>query len=146
MLGDVAAAANVFAYQGDLTSAAKALDFAEQVRREVAQHPADEPNEPMDESWRRVALGDLYSAVGAPPSSLRQVWQSAAEAGRMASPEKRKHLAHSGASAAIGLFTGIAGDSTALVEYRTMSGDPLSREVRALLALSRGDSVAARCS
>jgi tetratricopeptide (TPR) repeat protein len=62
----------------------------------------------------------------------------------MASPEKRKHLAHSGASAAIGLFTGVASDTTALVEYRTMSGDPLSREVRALLALSRGDSVAAR--
>jgi len=144
VLGDVAAAANVFAYQGDLTSTAKALDFAEQVRREVVQHAAGEPNEPTDESWRRVMLGDLYSAIGAPASSLRQVWQSAAEAGRMANPEKRKHLAHSGASAAIGLFTGLAGDSTALVEYRTMSGDHLSREVRALLALSRGDSVAAR--
>jgi len=144
VLGDVAAAANVFAYQGDLTSAAKALDFAEQVRREVVQHASGEPNEPTDESWRRVMLGDLYSAIGAPASSLRQVWQSAAEAGRMANPEKRKHLAHSGASAAIGLFTGLAGDSSALVEYRTMSGDPLSREVRALLALSRGDSVAAR--
>ena len=144
VLGDVAAAANVFAYQGDLTSAAKALDFAEQVRREVVQHASGEPNEPTDESWRRVMLGDLYSAIGAPASSLRQVWQSAAEAGRMANPEKRKHLAHSGASAAIGLFTGLAGDSSALVEYRTMSGAPLSREVRALLALSRGDSVAAR--
>ena len=144
VVGDIAAAANVFAYQGDLTSAAKALDFAEQVRREVVQHAAREPNEPTDESWRRMALGDLYSAIGAPASSLRQVWQSAAEAGRMASPDKRKHIAHSGASAAIGLFTGLAGDTSALVEYRTMSGDPLSREVRALLALSRGDSVAAR--
>ena len=144
IFNDIAAAANVFAYQGDLGSAAKALDLAEQVRREVVQHSAGEPNEPADESWRRVVLGDLYSAIGAPPSSLRQVWQSAAEAGRMASPEKRKHLAHSGASAAIGLFTGVASDTTALVEYRTMSGDQLSREVRALLALSRGDSLGAR--
>jgi serine/threonine-protein kinase len=144
VVGDIAAAANVFAYQGDLTHAAKALDLAEQVRREVVQHPAGSSDEPMDESWRRVALGDLYSAAGGPAASLRQVWQSAAEAGRMANAEKRKHLAHSGAAAAIGLFTGPAADTSALVEYRTMSGDPLSREVRALLALSRGDSVAAR--
>jgi tetratricopeptide (TPR) repeat protein len=79
-----------------------------------------------------------------PVSSLRQVWQSAAEAGRMAAPESRKHLVHSGASAAIGLFTGPSADSSALVEYRSMTGESLSPEVRALLALSRGDSTGAR--
>jgi tetratricopeptide (TPR) repeat protein len=141
VVGDIAAAANVFAYQGDLAHAAKALDLAEQVGREVVRHS---PGEPMGESWRRVKLGELYEAAGVPPASLRQVWQSAAEAGRMATPDKRKHLAHSGAAAAIGLFTGPAADSTALVEYRSISGDPLSREVRALLALSRGDSAGAR--
>ena len=35
VVSDIAAAANVFAYQGDLTNAAKALDLADQVRREV---------------------------------------------------------------------------------------------------------------
>jgi tetratricopeptide (TPR) repeat protein len=141
---DIAAAANVFAYQGDLAHAAKALDLADQVRREVAKHPAAGSDNPMDESWRRVVLGELYAGVGVPAASLRQVWQSAAEAGRMAAADSRKHLVHSGASAAIGLFTGPSADSTALVEYRAMTGESLSPEVRALLALSQGDSIAAR--
>jgi tetratricopeptide (TPR) repeat protein len=62
----------------------------------------------------------------------------------MASPDARKHLAHSGASAAIGLFTGPSADSTAIVEYRALTGEGLGREVRALLALSQGDSTGAR--
>jgi len=141
---DIAAAANVFAYQGDLANAAKALDLADQVRREVVKHPAAGSDNPMDESWRRLVLGELYAGVGVPAASLRQVWQSAAEAGRMAAADARKHLVHSGASAAIGLFTGPSADSTALVEYRALTGEPLSPEVRALLALSQGDSTAAR--
>jgi serine/threonine-protein kinase len=141
---DIAAAANVFAYQGDLANAAKALDLADQVRREVVKHPAAGSDNPMDESWRRYVLGELYAGVGGPAASLRQVWQSAAEAGRMAAADSRKHLAHSGASAAIGLFTGPSADSTALVEYRALTGEPLAPEVRALLALSQGDSTAAR--
>jgi serine/threonine-protein kinase len=141
---DIAAAANVFAYQGDLANAAKALDLADQVRREVVHHHEPEATSPFDESWRRVVLGELYAAMGVPASSLRQVWQSAAEAGRMAPAEKRVHLAHSGASAAIGLFTGPTADSTAIAEYRAMTGDRLSKEVRALLALTRGDSTGAR--
>ncbi|HEY7611953.1 MAG TPA: protein kinase [Gemmatimonadales bacterium] len=141
---DIAAAANVFAYQGDLSNAAKALDLADQVRREVVKHPAGKAENPWDESWRRVKMGELYGGVGVPAASLRQVWQSAAEAGRMAAPDARKHLVHSGASAAIGLFTGPTADSTALVEYRAMTGEQLSPEVRALLALSRGDSTGAR--
>ena len=87
---------------------------------------------------------NVVAGVGGPAASLRQVWQSAAEAGRMAAPDTRKHLMHSGASAAIGLFTGPSADSTALVEYRAMTGEQLSPEVRALLALSRGDSTGAR--
>ncbi|MGH7536439.1 MAG: hypothetical protein ACREMG_12800, partial [Gemmatimonadales bacterium] len=144
VVGDIAAAANVFAYQGDLANAAKALDLADQVRREVVRHPASAGGDLMDQAWRRVAMGELYAAMGAPASALRQVWQSAAEAGRSVPAEQRKHVAHSGASAAIGLFTGPAADSSALIEYRAMTGETLSREVRALLALSRGDSTAAR--
>jgi len=122
---DIAAAANVFAYQGDLANAAKALDLADQVRREVVKHPAGSSDNAMDESWRRVVLGELYAGVGVPAASLRQVWQSAAEAGRMAAADTRKHLVHSGASAAIGLFTGPSADSTALVEYQAMTGEAL---------------------
>ncbi len=62
----------------------------------------------------------------------------------MATPERRKHLVHTGAPAAIGLFTGLAADSSALVELQAISGEAPSKEVRALLAMSRGDSAAAR--
>ena len=144
VLGDIAAAANVFAYQGDLENAAKAIDLADQVRREVLYEPHWAAGDPKGESWRRAKLGELYAAAGAPAASLRQIWQSAAEAGRMATPEKRKHLVHTGAPAAIGLFTGLAADSTALVELRAISGEAPSKEVRALLAMSQGDSVTAR--
>jgi serine/threonine protein kinase/tetratricopeptide (TPR) repeat protein len=141
---DIAAAANVFAYQGDLTHAAKALDLADQVWHQVSDPPGKPAGASPDESWHRSLLGDLYASTGVPAASLRQVWQSAAEAGRAANSDKRKHLAHTGASAAIGLFTGPAADTTALAEYRAMSGDSLSKEVRALLALSRGDPTTAR--
>jgi eukaryotic-like serine/threonine-protein kinase len=139
VVGDIAAAANVFAYQGDLVNAAKALDLADRVRKEVVSNGDKETG-----GWRRAALGDLYAATGVPASSLRQVWQSAAEAGRMAPADERKHVAHSGAAAAIGLFTGPAADSTALTEYQAMTGEALGKEVRALLALTRGDSTGAR--
>jgi eukaryotic-like serine/threonine-protein kinase len=142
VVSDIAAAANVFAYQGDLTNAAKALDLADQVRREVIYNP--DPTGPKGEGWKRVTLGELYAAAGAPTSALRQIWQGAAEAARMAPSEKRKHVAHSGATAAIGLFTGLAADPTALNELQAISGEANPKEVRALLAISRGDSAAAR--
>jgi serine/threonine protein kinase/tetratricopeptide (TPR) repeat protein len=142
VVSDIAAAANVFAYQGDLTNAAKTLDLADQVRREVISHP--EWTGSKGQGWRRAMLGELYAAAGGPPAALRQIWQGAAEAARMAPAEYRKHIAHSGASAAIGLFTGIAADTTALHELQVISGEPAAKEVRALLAVSRGDSAAAR--
>jgi eukaryotic-like serine/threonine-protein kinase len=139
---DIAAAANVFAYQGDLTNAAKALDLADQVRREVVHQSG--PTGAKSEGWRRVVLGELYAAAGTPSSALRQIWQAAAEAARMAPVDQRQHIIHTGATAAIGLFTGLAADSTAVSELEAISGEPPSREVRALLAVSRGDSAAAR--
>jgi tetratricopeptide (TPR) repeat protein/tRNA A-37 threonylcarbamoyl transferase component Bud32 len=142
VVSDIAAAANVFAYQGDLVNAAKTLDLADQVRREVISHP--EWSGPKGEGWRRAMLGELYAAAGAPASALRQLWQGTAEAARMAPPDQRKHIAHSGAPAAIGLFTGLAGDTIALGELQVISGEPNAKEVRALLAVSRGDSAAAR--
>jgi eukaryotic-like serine/threonine-protein kinase len=142
VVSDIAAAANVFAYQGDLSNAAKALDLADQVRQEVASHPAW--SGANGEGWRRFMLGELYSAAGGPPSALRQIWQSTAEAARMSPADQRKHIAHTGASAAIGLFTGLAADTTALHELNVLSGEPAAKEVRALLAVSRGDSTVAR--
>ena len=64
VIGDIAAAANVFAYQGDLVSAAKALDLADQVRD--GGHPGARNAGREPASWRPLALGDLYAATGVP--------------------------------------------------------------------------------
>lgn len=144
VLSEVEAAANVFAYQGDLGQAVKAIDLADRVRREVFEVVGMHKDSPVDGHWKRAALADLYAAAGAPTAVLRQLWQSAAEAGRSVPPSERAHYAHSGAAAALGLFTGLAADTSAIVELEAMTGERPVKEIRALLALSRQDSVAAR--
>jgi tetratricopeptide (TPR) repeat protein/TolB-like protein len=142
VLGDLGAAVNVFAYQGDLANAERAIELADQVRQTV--YPALNAVAGGGDHWGRMALGQLYAATGAPAGSMRRVWQSAAEAARTAPPERRKPLVASGAAAAVGLFTGVEGDTSALVELRALTGEPPAREVEALLALRREDSAGAR--
>ena len=144
VLGDLAAAANVFAYQGDLTHAARALDLIGPVHDAIYPPGLDlPPNMTLDQGWQREVLGALYGAVGGPPSALRRVWEATAEAARVAPAAERSDVAKTGVPAAVGLFT-LAGDSTALTELATLGGGPPPREVRALLALTRHDPVAAR--
>jgi serine/threonine-protein kinase len=143
VLDDIAAAANVFAYQGDLADAAKAIDFVSRVRQEVYPELGGRMDGPMNEYWRQASLAELYGAVGGPAAALRRIWQSSTEAGRSAPPERRKEIVRAGANAAIGLFTATA-DTTALVELGALTGEMPGKELRALLALSRQDSTAAR--
>ena len=141
---DLASAANVFAYVGDLTNAAKALDLADRARREVYGGLVSPTSYYAGETWHRAALGQLYAAVGAPAASLRRVWQSAAEAGRMAAPADRKRVVETGGTAAIELFAGTEGDSSAVAELASLTGQAPPKEVRALLALQHRDPLAAR--
>ena len=142
VLGDLGAAVNVFAYQGDILNAERAIELADRVRQTV--YPALTAVSGGGDHWGRTALGQLYAATGAPAGSMRRVWQSAAEAARTAPPDRRKPLVASGAAAAVGLFTGVEGDTSALVELRALTGEPPAREVEALLALRREDSTGAR--
>jgi tetratricopeptide (TPR) repeat protein/tRNA A-37 threonylcarbamoyl transferase component Bud32/TolB-like protein len=140
----IAAAANVFAFRGELAPAGRVVELAHQVELR-SQRLADSPEADLAsamQDWRM--RGELYSAVGAPPGALRDIWRSAAEAGRKASPARRPSIVASGGAAAVGLLTGPGGDTTALVELRGLSGHEPIREVRALLALSRHDTLAAR--
>jgi len=140
----IAAAANVFAFRGELAPAGRVVELAHQVELR-SQRLADSPEADLAsamQDWRM--RGELYSAVGAPPGALREIWRSAAEAGRKASPARRPSIVASGGAAAVGLLTGPGGDTTALVELRGLSGHEPVREVRALLALSRHDTLAAR--
>ncbi|HET8650489.1 MAG TPA: protein kinase, partial [Gemmatimonadales bacterium] len=145
VVGDVAAAANVFAYQGDLARAARAIDLADAVHDAVYPSNLDLPSEfMMGDEWRRSALGELYAAAGGPPAALRQIWDGASEAARSAPDAVRPEVARSGAAAAVGLFTGIAADTAALTELKVLSDAPPPPAVQALLALVHNDSAAAR--
>ena len=140
--GDLTSAANVFAYQGDLPNAVRAIDLADRVRQTV--YPALPLVAGGGDYWHRTALSQLYAAAGAPAASLRRVWQSAAEAARSAPAERRKPIISSGAAAAVGLFTGLESDSSALRELRTLSGEADAPEIAAWLALQNNDTVGAR--
>ena len=149
VFGDVASAANVFAYQGDLATAARSIELAERVRSSVYPYIGESAG--GGTNWSRTALGELYAASGAPGPALRRVWQSAAEAAREAPEEQREPLVNSGAAAAIGLFAGLDMDTSAIVELAALTKQKLPSEVRALLALSgpeitRADSAEARAA
>jgi serine/threonine-protein kinase len=139
----IAAAANVFAYRGEVELAARVLELARAVSRRATIGGAPDPDlaSAMDD-WRR--RGELYAAVGAPVGAMRQIWEGAAAAGRRAAPERRPAILASGGTAAVGLLASAGGDTTALSELAALSGRQPAPEVQALLALSRHDSAGAR--
>ena len=143
---DIAAAANVFAYRGDLTRAARTLELSDRVRGRFIDAAADSArrNNPDRTHWRLLALGNLYASTGGPVPALRRLWTAAAEAARAAPAAQRPHVARMGAPAALGVFTSAAGDTSALQELRAMAGDEPPPEVAALLALARNDREGAR--
>ena len=140
----VAASSNVFAYLGDISTAAKAIQLADDVRRALDFEEGGPNAEFFDEWWSRNMLGNLYAATEAPVAMQRQVWNAVAETARLAPGEVRHAVAMSGASAALGVFLTTFADSSALVEFQALTEHTLAREVRALLALSRKDPVRAR--
>ncbi len=143
VLDELASAANVFAYQGDLSNAARALEFVSQVEQQSYPDLQLHGGGPMSDYRRRSSLADLYGTAGGPEAALRRVWQSTAEAGRSAPPEARRKIAQSGANAAIGLLV-VHNDSTAVSELRALTGDRPGKEVRAIMAMTRSDTAAAR--
>jgi hypothetical protein len=86
----------------------------------------------------------LYGAAGVPVAALERIWEATAEQARSVPADKRVAVLHSGGDAALGLFAGPAGDVGPLEELQAIGGEPMPPELRALLALARHDSVAAR--
>ena len=118
VVSDIAAAANVFAYQGDLTNAAKTHRPGRPGATRGDPAPRVEPGS-NGEGWRRMALGELYARDrrpdGVAPAGLAERGGGGAD-GAAGPAEARR--AQRRARAAIGLFTGPAADSSALHEYR----------------------------
>lgn len=125
----IAIAANVLAYQGNVVRAAKLIDLANRVRfgePEAGSHLARERDQ-----WNWRMQGELYAAVGVPTAGMRRIWQSAADASRSVPSEKRAGLLAAGGAAAVGLFTSVTPDQSALSEMQAMGGAQPVKEVRA---------------
>ncbi len=140
----IAAAANVYAYRGDLEGARRVISLAAEVSARLDSTLGLNRGLPPDLAGRRM-LGDLYTAFGGPVPSLRQLWSTAAEAGRGVAETPRRVIAASGASAAVGLLTAApGGDTLAVAELRRLIAEAVPAEVEALVALTRHDSAEAR--
>lgn len=138
----LALAANMFAFQGNVARAARLIDLSNRVRfGEVA--PGSQAAADRDLSTWRM-LGELYSAVGAPASGMRRVWQNAVDASRSVPEERRQKVLAAGGSAAVGLLTAPSPDESALTEMAAMGASRPVKEVRALMALEHDDAAAAR--
>ena len=135
-------AANVLAYQGNVGQAAKLIDLANRVR--FGDPVAGSAAATERDTWNWRMQGELYAAVGVPTAGMRRIWQSAAEASRSVTPEKRAKYLAAGGAAAVGLLTSATPDESAVNEMQAMGGTQPAKEVRALMALERNDKAGAR--
>ena len=140
----IASAANVYGFLGDLEGARRVITLAAEVSARLDSTLGLGHGLPPDLQERRM-LGDLYAAFGGPAPSLRQLWNTASEAGHRSTATTRRIVAASGASAAVGLLTAApGGDTLAVAQLRRLLETPLPPEVEALVALVRHDSASAR--
>jgi TolB-like protein/tRNA A-37 threonylcarbamoyl transferase component Bud32 len=139
----VAAAANIFAYRGNVARAARVIDQTTELLVGASGRDAPAPEIERD-LWQWHRLGELYSSVGVPSAAMRRVWESAAETARSLPKEQRAKALSAGGAAAVGLVTTPRPDASAIKELSAMSGHEPVKEVRALMALQRADSAAAR--
>jgi hypothetical protein len=93
--------------------------------------------------WKQRLLAELHAGFGEPVDQLRRIWQESLRKARIAPQDQRPRIVATGAPAAIGLFV-VSADSTPLTELRTIVGEPVPNEIRAVLKLRAGDSSAAR--
>ncbi len=143
-VSDVLAGANALAYQGDLAGAAEVISLSDAIRRAAPIAQSRPSIWDQDEVWEWSRLAQLYSAAGGPVGELHRVWSRLVASARRAPAEERASVAGAGAAAAEGLLLTPEPDTRPVRELEALTGRPVARGVRALAALSRGDSVAAR--
>jgi eukaryotic-like serine/threonine-protein kinase len=143
-LGEVSHGANVLAYAGKVTLASRTLDLAARI------HDRWYPDMPGsgqlgDRSlYGHLLQSHLYTALGAPASKLRPIWDRIADSARRAPQAKRGSIAEFGWPAAVGLYLQDTSNPAPLNELSALGGGPSPPELKALVALERGDSGEAR--
>ncbi|HEV8196612.1 MAG TPA: hypothetical protein VGP87_08225, partial [Gemmatimonadales bacterium] len=143
-VSDVMAGANVLAYQGDLDGAADVIALGDAIRRATQLAERTPTIWDQDQVWEWSRLAQLYSAAGGPVRELRRVWTNLAQSARRAPASDRASVAGAGAAAAVGLLLTPESDARPLEELEALTGRPTTPAVRALAALSHGDSAGAR--
>ena len=141
---DVLAGANIFAYYGDLSSAARVIELVDKIRTDVL--PASIPQSMKGSDWDRTMLSGLYGSVTVPEATLLRLWDAAAEEARSLPADKRMEALKGGQSAALGLLVGPAWNPRPAEELVAISGEEPPPEIAAFLALMKGDTAAARAS
>ena len=144
VMADVMSGANIFAYYGDLSSAARVIELADEIRAEVL--PASMPQDMKGADWKRMMLSGLYGSAGVPLAQLDRIWAATAEEARSVPADQREQILNSGQGAALGLLTGPAQNPRPAEEYQAISGDELPPEITAMLAMMRDDTAAARAA
>jgi serine/threonine-protein kinase len=141
---DVMAGASTLAYQGDLGGAAEVIALGDAIRRATLIAESSPSIWDQDDVWVSSRLAQLYSAAGGPTRELRRVWGALARSARLATVADRASVAGAGAAAAVGLLLAPDQDDRPLRELESLTGHPSAPGVRAMVALARGDSAAAR--
>jgi eukaryotic-like serine/threonine-protein kinase len=143
-LGEVSNGANLLAYSGKVVLASKTLDLAAQIHDRWYPDMAGSEQVGDRSLYGHMLQSHLYTALGAPAAKLRPIWDRIADSARRAPKAARKGIAEFGWAAAVGLYLQDTTDPTPINELSALGGGSPPPELKALVALERGDSAEAR--
>jgi serine/threonine-protein kinase len=143
-LGEVSNGANLLAYSGKVALASKTLDLAAQIHDRWYPDMAGSEQVGDRSLYGHMLQSHLYTALGAPAAKLRPIWNQISDSARRAPKAARKGIAEFGWAAAVGLYLQDTTDPTPINELSALGGGAPPPELKALVALERGDSAEAR--
>lgn len=143
-LGEVSNGANVLAYSGKVSLASRNLDLAARIHDRW--YPEVTGSEQLGDRslYGHMLQSHLYTALGAPAAKLRPIWEKIADSARRAPKARRGSIAEFGWAAAVGLYLQDTTDPAPLNELTALGGGTPPPELKALVALEKGDSAEAR--
>ncbi len=143
-LGEVSNGANLLAYSGKVALASKTLDLAAEIHDRWYPDMAGSEQVGDRSLYGHMLQSHLYTALGAPATKLRPIWDQIADSARRAPKARRASIAEFGWAAAVGLYLQDTTDPTPINELSALGGGSPPPELKALVALERGDSAEAR--
>jgi hypothetical protein len=143
-LAEVSNGANVLAYAGKVKLASRTLDLAAQIHDRWYPDMRGSGQLGDRSLYGHLLQSHLLTALGAPASALRPIWQQIADSARRAPKAVRGSIAEFGWAAAIGLYLSDTADPTPINELSALGGGAPPPELKALVALEKGDSTEAR--